>query len=310
MAKKRKNPFDDPFMSDGLSAMGDNDNMDLAGMPHLDLAALAPLVAEMTDQEGMMLFSLIGELVERGVTPERYTTFYNAYQKLRPMFESHAPAGKKKVSKHAVSFLGESGLKDKTLLLKIQMKGVVKPPMWREVEVPADMTFLDLHEVIQCVVGLENGHLWQFNERAYDDWLMIGIQSKGAYDPGLEYVTDDAAVTPVSAYLNEVGAKLEYTYDFGDNWVFTVTVKKILDKKMEHPICTAFKSELNAIEDTGGPWSYEEQRMNLSDWKKLKKKEREEIAAHACFDSAEDYYDMLRSSLFDMDAVNERLKAF
>ena len=201
-------------------------------------------------------------------------------------------------------------LKDKTLLLKIQMKGVTKPPMWREVEVPADMTFLDLHDVIQCVVGLEDSHLWQFNEGVYDDGVLIGIQSTGPYDPGLEDVTDEAEVTPLYDYLHDIGAKLEYTYDFGDYWVFTVTVKKILDKKTEHPVCIAFKSELNAIEDTGGPWSYVEQRGNLADWKKLKKKEREEIADRACFDSPEDYYHMLQDSLFDLDAVNQRLKAF
>lgn len=306
MAKKRKNPFDDPFMGDGLPAI-END-MDLAGVPGLDVGELMPLVAELTDQEGIMLFSMIGELVERGITPERYASFYNAYQKLRPMFGPSKPAGKKKVSKRAAASSEDAGLKDKTLLLKIQMKGIVKPPMWREVEVPADMTFLHLHDVIQCVMGLEDCHLWQFKEGAYDDGVLIGIQSRGDYDPGLEDVTDDAAVTPISAYLNEVGAKLEYTYDFGDYWVFTVTVKKILDKKTEHPVCTAFKSELNAIEDTGGPWRYEEMRMNLADWKKLNKKEKEEIAERAYFDSPADYHDMLRSSLFNIDAVNERLK--
>ena len=97
MAKKRKNPFDDPFMGDGL--YGAEENMEMTGIPGLNLSELAPLVAELTDQEGIMLFSMIGELVERGITPERYTSFYNAYQKLRPMFEPSASAGKRQVSK-------------------------------------------------------------------------------------------------------------------------------------------------------------------------------------------------------------------
>lgn len=308
MAKKRKNPFEYPFVNDRLSAA--EDDMNLAGMPGLDLAALAPLAAGLTNQEGMMLFSMLSHMVESGITPEKYTSFYNVYQKLRPMIMSDVSSRKSKGSKKAKDSSIGSHLKDKTLLLKIQMKGVVKPPMWREVEVPADMTFLDLHDVIQCVVGLENSHLWQFNERAYNNWVRIGILSKGDYDPGLEDVTDEAEVTPLYDYLDEVGAKLEYVYDFGDDWMFTVTVKKILDKKTEHPVCTAFKSELNAIEDTGGPWSYEQQRMNLADWKKLKKKEKEEIADRAYFDSPADYYDMLQNSLFDLEAVNERLKSF
>ena len=32
------------------------------------------------------------------------------------------------------------------------------------------------------------------------------------------------------------------------------------------------------LEDTGGPWSYEEMRINLGKWEKLKKKEKDEIA--------------------------------
>ena len=308
MAKKRKNPFEDPFMSEGLPAA--EDNMNIAGMQGLDLRALEPLAAGLTDQDGMMLFSMLGHMVESGITPEKYTSFYNVYQKLRPMIMPDVPSGKRNGSKKTKDSSIGSHLKDKALLLKIQMKGVTKPPMWREVEVPADMTFLDLHDVIQCVVGLENSHLWQFNERAYDDWVRIGILSRGDYDLGLEDVTDEADVTPLYDYLDEVGAKLEYVYDFGDDWVFTVTVKKILDKKTEHPVCTAFKSELNAIEDMGGPWSYEEMRINLGKWEKLKKKEKEEIAYHACFDNPEDYYDMLQDSLFDLDAVNEYLKTF
>ena len=306
MAKKRKNPFDDPFMGDGLS--GTEDDMNLAGIPGLDLASLAPLAAGLNDQEGMMLFTLLGHMVESGITPEKYTSFYNAYEKLRPMIMQDMPSGKRNGSKKAVDPSIGSHLKDKTLLLKIQMKGIVKPPMWREVEVPADMTFLHLHDVIQCVMGLENCHLWQFNERAYNNWVQISIPSRGDYDDGVEHITDDASRTPIYDYLGEVGEKLEYVYDFGDDWIFTVTVKKILDKKTEHPVCTAFKSELNAIEDTGGPWRYEEMRMNLADWKKLNKKEKEEIADRACFDSPTDYHDMLRSSLFNIDAVNERLK--
>ena len=39
MAKKRKNPFDDPFVSNRLPAA--EDDMNLVGMPGLDLASKA-----------------------------------------------------------------------------------------------------------------------------------------------------------------------------------------------------------------------------------------------------------------------------
>ena len=310
MAKIRKNPFDgslgketDPHMDGNMDMSG------LPGLPGLDLNELMPLVAKLGNREGMMLFSMIAELVEAGVTPERYAAFYSAYQKLRPMFVHDAAGGKTDAFDEDSDDMTESEFKDKTLLLKIQMKGVTKPPMWREVEVPADMTFLNLHHVIQRVMGFYDGHLWQFNERAYDEWVQIGIQSTGNFDSGLEYVTDDAAVTPLYDYLDEVGEKLEYVYDFGDDWIFTVSVKKILDRKCEYPVCTAFKGDLNPIEDTGGPWAYMTMRSDPADWKTLKKKEKAEIAEQAGFESADDYYAMLKDNLFNMDSVNESLKA-
>ena len=36
------------------------------------------------------------------------------------------------------------------------------PPIWRRVDVPADTTRADLHEIIQAVMGWENAHLYQF----------------------------------------------------------------------------------------------------------------------------------------------------
>ena len=304
MAKKRKNPFEETMVNWDFGPSDD----DLGGeLSNIDLKELAPLVAGLTDDEGMMIFSMLGHLIESGVTPEKYATFYKVYNQLRPVVMQDAEVNKRNNPAIGVD-PGE--FEFKTLVVKIQMKGVVKPPMWREVEMPADMSFLDLHEVIQCVVGLSDSHLWQFNDRAYDDYLQIGHKSKNGFDPGLESVTDEAATTPICAYLGEVGDKLEYVYDFGDDWIFTVSVKKILDKKTDHPVCTAFKSELNAIEDCGGPWSYEEMRMNLAEWGKLSKKEKEEIADRAGYDNPKEYHEMLKENIFDMDAVNNYLRSF
>lgn len=305
MAKKRINPFDTPFGNSGQEK--DNDMFDGFQMAGVDMKTMAPLLASLTDQEGMMLFTMLAHAVESGVTPEMYASFHKAYEHLRPMLVEHTHARRPGRSRKKNTAQGNP---EKTLLLKIQMKGVTKPPMWREVELPADRSFLDLHEVIQCVVGLENYHLWQFNEKAYDDEVQIGTESPDEYTPGLEFVTDVAADTPVITYLGEEGEKLEYVYDFGDDWIFTVTVKKVLEKKSEHPVCTAFKSDLNAIEDTGGPWDYERIRQDYADWSTYTKKRRQEIAEDWGFESAEEYYEMLKSSVFDIDSVNEELRDF
>ena len=47
-------------------------------------------------------------------------------------------------------------MSDAILRLKIVLADS-EPPIWRRVEVPADMTLKDLHAVIQAAMGWDNG---------------------------------------------------------------------------------------------------------------------------------------------------------
>lgn len=112
------------------------------------------------------------------------------------------------------------GADAKMLRLKIKMRGVVKPPMWREVLVPADFNFSQLHYVIQAVAGLLDGHLWQFQYRPYGNELAIGIpQAKSESGFGLDSCTHDADETPVTAFLAPKGDKVVYVYDLRKTWL-------------------------------------------------------------------------------------------
>lgn len=305
MAKKRKNPFDNPESTPGANAPGP---IDIARALHgIDMNELLPLVEDMTEEEGMSAFAMISYLAEIGVKPETYTAFYNVYQRVRPMMTEDSNYNEKKsATKRNLS--EKSAMSDKTLRIRIQMKGVVKPPMWREVEIPSDASFLLLHKVIQTVVGLQDYHLWQFSERAYDGDILIGLPIEDDFGMGIEDITDDAYSTPISAFLAKEGDKLEYVYDFGDDWIFVVSVKKVLDRKLDHPVCVAFKSDLNPEEDSGGILCYLGMRSDYAEWKSYTKKKRKEIAERMNFDSADDYYENLRELLFDIDEVNEALK--
>lgn len=39
------------------------------------------------------------------------------------------------------------------LQLKIQLRNVTKPPVWRRLQIPSDITFLELHYIIQAAFG-------------------------------------------------------------------------------------------------------------------------------------------------------------
>lgn len=238
----------------------------------------------------------MGLIAMAGVTPLEYANFYNM---LFEKGENLVDAREKKISKKHIG--------DKTLLLKIQMKDVTKPPMWREVKVPSGMNFLQLHYVIQETVGLEDSHLWQFNEKAYNDDLVIGCESE---DYGLDYVTHEAEKVYLDEFFTKPGSKLEYVYDFGDDWTFVVTLKKIIDQPCEKPECTGYKSELNAIEDVGGIWYYMEFRSLIENWPAIPEKERKRLAVNQGFSKAEDFYDYISSHRIDIEKLNEILSSF
>lgn len=271
------------------------------------------MMAEFPEEE-KGLFLLMSPLASNGVTPEEYGQFYDIFQASAMLNDDDTsfPFSGNVFGKSRCEIKEYTPLKDaenSTLVLKIQMKDVTKPPMWREVEIPANYNFMRLHEVIQEVTGLEDSHLWQFNVKAYDESLQIGVEmdQENPFSPGLDYITHDAAETPVTQFLQQKGDKLEYVYDFGDDWIFVVEVKDVIDKKTEYPVCRKYKSDLNAIEDFRGVWAYKEARQDLGEWGKFSKKEKKQRLERYGFDSENEYLDFLNEHLINLEDLNEGL---
>ena len=265
-------------------------------------------------------FLLMYTLASNGVTPEEYAQLYHVYQTSKMLVDGIFSDSDSGFFPLPGSTFGRSSCKvkeyaplknadDSTLVLKIQMKDVAKPPMWREVEIPANFNFMQLHGVIQAVTGLVNCHLWQFNAKAYDPSLTIGVE-RDADDPfgfGLDSITHDSEETPVTQFLQQKGDKLEYVYDFGDDWIFVVEVKDLTAKKSEYPVCRKYKCDLNAIDDFGGVWGYRQARQDLEGWGKYSKKEKKQRFESYDFDSENEYLDFLNEHCISLDDLNEYL---
>jgi hypothetical protein len=144
--------------------------------------------------------------------------------------------------------------------LKVTLLGT-KPPIWRRLLVPADITFAQLDEVLQGAMGWEGGHLHEFS---------VGERRIGRPNPedilmGMPPVENERAVRLCSV-LDRVGSKAIYTYDFGDSWEHSIALEKRLpvDPNTAYPVCTDGQLACPP-EDCGGIPGYYDLVEALSD---------------------------------------------
>ncbi|MCC8117844.1 MAG: plasmid pRiA4b ORF-3 family protein [Bacteroidales bacterium] len=145
-------------------------------------------------------------------------------------------------------------VKDEIYTLKVQLKNVSKPPVWRKFEVSSQWTFADLHRLIQLAMGWDGGHLWQFEPKAY----------KGPYTIGTEDVDYDAEEVKIGAFLNPKNPMMEYVYDFGDDWIHTIKIEDVRPGSIDHPHLIAGKG-LCPSDDMGGPWGWEDFKQRVKE---------------------------------------------
>lgn len=263
--------------------------------------------------EGIRHFSIMMEAVMLGITPEEYAEFYamidGAIGRHEPtrQFDEHSTPLRVDTRRQLLPAKELKDAHEKTLILRVQMKDVIKPPMWRELKVPADFTFAQLHKAIQGACRFEDAHLWQFQRKAYDSELEIGIPSTSPHEMGLEECTHDARTTGITAFLAKKGDKLIYVYDFGDDWIFNVSVVDVIARDGEVAECIRWKSDLQPLEDSGGVWTYVNMREAWDHRDSLTKRQKNELVDSLGFDSFDELEDVISDSLFDAESVNDIL---
>ncbi|MGH3858376.1 plasmid pRiA4b ORF-3 family protein [Actinokineospora sp.] len=130
--------------------------------------------------------------------------------------------------------------------IKVGLRGA-KPPIWRRLEVPADIGLPKLHAVIQIAFDWDDSHMHLF-ETAFGEF--------GRADAQLGHRSADSVT--LEQVAPEAGGKLRYLYDFGDSWEHDILVEKVLDrdKSARYPRCTGGRRAAPP-EDCGGVWGYE-----------------------------------------------------
>ncbi|MDD2271145.1 MAG: plasmid pRiA4b ORF-3 family protein [Desulfuromonadaceae bacterium] len=144
--------------------------------------------------------------------------------------------------------------------IKITLQDI-EPHIWRRIQVPNTYTFWELHSAVQDAFGWTNSHLHKFT---YTDAHTDGIINKPSVmgiplEPELE---DEEPPLPgwkykIKPYIEGETSKIEYTYDFGDNWQHTIELEEILEsvKGFKYPFCVD-GARACPPEDCGGPHGY------------------------------------------------------
>lgn len=134
----------------------------------------------------------------------------------------------------------------------------IEPPVWRRLVVRDTLTFHDLHEVIQVVMGWQKCHLFEF--RLGD--LSIGV-------PHAEFGRDEIA-DAVEVKLRDVslprGSTVNYLYDFGDGWEHHIEIERVVDgSEGARDIACIDGARACPPEDCGGVYGYGELLAALAD---------------------------------------------
>jgi Plasmid pRiA4b ORF-3-like protein len=145
--------------------------------------------------------------------------------------------------------------------LKITLK-YSDPKIWRRILIPSDMRLPELHEVIQCIMPWDDSHMHQFVHKK------VYYQAKQMDDFfggwGME-VTDYLKIR-VSKLLTLAKDKMDYEYDFGDDWVHNIVLEKILPWNDNQALPFVTGGERNAPpDDSGGMWGFYAKMAVLQD---------------------------------------------
>jgi len=179
-----------------------------------------------------------------------------------------------------------------------------RPPLWRRLELASDLFLDQVHGVIQVALGWTDSHLHQFGS------------GPGHYDPETEHylcpfqVEDGETGIPeedvrLDEVLADVGDRLFYDYDFGDDWQHTIKLEAVLPRRDSGPraVCVAGRRD-GPAEDCGGVYAYE---LICAATDPGNPDHTDAVAELGRFYGEFADPEAMRVTAFDIDQVNERL---
>jgi hypothetical protein len=283
-----------PF-SDGIELEGS-----LALLDHLQGFVAAAAIHEERAKRRRLLDSayeciesqLPGQESGAGISDEEFDAFLRELLAQAP--ETIRPRKKTKKKAHGKRARGKKGSREPAVpgavyQLEITLRDL-RPPVWRRVQVPAEISLAMLHHVIQIAMGWTDSHLHQFEIHG----KRYGVPGPEDWEP-----VQDERGGRLCEVLPAPKERAVYTYDFGDGWQHDVVVEEIAKAEpgKRYPVCIAGRRACPP-EDVGGPWGYARMLEVLAS---PDGPEREEFLVWLG--------DAFDSEAFDVDAVNRRFQS-
>ncbi|MDA8226624.1 MAG: plasmid pRiA4b ORF-3 family protein [Desulfitobacterium hafniense] len=200
------------------------------------------------------------------------------------------------LSKDFEQFAGKQFISCEAVDLMIKLD-LGRMTAWRRIITPVDITFKQLHAIIQVAFNWKSSHLYGFNifDPAGKCVLNVISEFEEVYEPpqDVKILIDSEVKLP--EYVHEQ-YKIDYCYDYGDNWEHEIIIREMINYyEKNYPVC--LMGEGNAPpEDVGGISGYEEFLAIISDPK------HEDYENTRRWAQGQWYRD------FDIDLVNRRLK--
>lgn len=208
-------------------------------------------------------------------------------------------------------FTGESILDMPVAIMKIRLD-FENLSVWRRIQVPLFLTFVELHKVIQIAFEWQDYHLHSFylygDLARRDDrflnhpgWHPDGMMATRCLvdDEEALYYGDPHVTMEVETgkrLKNWMTDKMLYQYDFGDNWIHLIEVEKIR-KESEPPFVRCLDGEGAAPpEDVGGEGRFEYFLEAMAD------------ESHEQYDYYREWSEGTFYPIFNVERVNKVLK--
>jgi len=163
-------------------------------------------------------------------------------------------AGTAPVNSGAAPTCGADGDRPGRSSVKVTLRGC-KPPIWRRLEVPSEITLQRLHRAIQETFRWPGCHLWVFSTPDGD----YGMADR-------ELGHRSAASKPLQDVAPRSGDRIRYTYHLGDDWQHEILVEDVQNPQpgVPYPRCIAGRRACPP-EDCGGARGYQEPLEILTD---------------------------------------------